>query len=1400
MISVVVLLVLTTFTIADAAEQNSFEVCPINHAPEFRCCDYGNGVKRVFTRYSRPDEYEDGWTAPRQVNFPEAAYFPSTPEFVYTTNSSNICRVVTSKVVDGKNASLYTLHEELKCTENSPALKVDSMDGTVFWTYRGNPRNNNASCPDFATFELLQSDEEKLKCVSTLTGTLPLVETYVESPLLSIYGMYAVFFVMVFLWTMYKKTQEKKLAVKAYRNRKKYGVDLENGHFSLSMEKFGPVTPARGDLRVSRTSIRKSEIQLRTEDSEIQQTGFQNSALGSMVFYSYVALTCVLQGIMMTIILDYYELFGTPIFGRGEVIMGVFMTVWFFCTFWLIIIVHYSEAIALFFRFECPLDECTHVYLFKPEHTQVMLDDASGVSAFVAKVQSFFQRKKVEGLSTIVPVHDTNIGLRIIEFQHTRYTYDSVLDQFAPGTVELGSTYTDIQEETNGLTNDEFEDRISKVGPNTIDITMPTILASLHEEFFSVFYVYQIMSYYVWFYFSYWNLGGIMVLVIMISAFINITTKRARQASIIQMTQYESDVQILRNGKWQTCSCDELVPGDVIRVKENWIIPCDLVVFKGSTVCDESMLTGESMPVQKFSIPTESQLEYDAEHGGKKYTLFAGAKVLSSGRNEEILAIVQTTGAHTSKGQLVRNILFPSAMRFKYDEHLKLVVAVLCLYSAVCCYFVVKFLLSHGDLDNELASFAYCIFIISVVVSPLLPVVITVGQVNASKRLEKLGVFCLNTQRLTLCGKIRVFCFDKTGTLTKEGLDFLGCEPVDATTTTFSPMISDVTTNVPELMNFALASCHAVGSLDGELVGNQVEVKMFSATGWKLIEQEGQSPIVADPVDESRRLQVVKRFEFDHATMTMSVVMRDLKTNALYVFCKGSYEKMEQLSNFGTLPSDYAQNADKLAREGCYVLGVTYRTLPAMNDAELELFLKDRNAIESDLSMLGLLLFRNELKPDTKEAIGHLIKGDTRVVMITGDNAMCGCYISRACGMVSPNAMVVLGDMKKNAGNELVLTWHDVDTQKELSMDEVEDLVALPDFDIELAVTGKAFDHMVETREMEELLLATRIYSRMTPNGKVKCVQMHMEKGAITAMCGDGGNDCGALRAAHAGIALSDAEASIVSPFTSKLKTITSVVDLCREGRCSVATSFASVKTLIMYGFAGSFLRLFTCYHGVILSEWCFVLMDGVTLVLLSYAITLSKPLDYLGPQRPTSSLVGSATLFSMFGQQLINMIILFLAIAHLKQQSWYCPFSADNIDMAKWWLLSDNAICTCLFFIVVFQQQLPSFVFSLGSQYRKSVLHNKTLVFMLVVLFSFNFFLLLAGPNYVSDIFRMGSSTNVIGLPDIPLTFSFRLSVLWFGIANIILVFAYEFFVIQGPIRNYIRNKCHTDRIVMKL
>jgi cation-transporting ATPase 13A3/4/5 len=1051
------------------------------------------------------------------------------------------------------------------------------------------------------------------------------------------------------------------------------------------------------------------------------------------------------------------------------------------------------------------------------------------------------------------------------------------------------------EKQTDGLSVDEYAQRLDRVGYNTMEIELPSVLQSIMNEIFSFFYVYQLMCYYVWYFTGYWYVAFLHCIMIIVAATISLISKRQMLGAVVEMTKIQTSVAVKREGVWMTVRSANIVPGDLVRVAENWIVPSDMIIIKGSTVCDESMLTGESMPVQKFPFssghlptttttttttttaaaagavaavaavvvppssspvlpppaatvvpppssaatavlpaatataaevgppppPSAAVLPAAAvattttttmttttttnQSNEKKYTLFAGTKTLTSGRNEEILAIVQSTGAQTRRGQLIQSILYPAPMRFKFDEHLKAVMVFLFTWGIFAAYLAMHFLMGNAGLGNKLFAFVYGMFMLSGVLSPLIPVVLTIGHFNASKRLQKLGIFSLNTHAIKLCGKIRVFCFDKTGTITKEGLDYRGCIPVTLDGSSFLHEFDDMTNRLLNpMMKFALASCHAVGSMEGELVGSEVEVKMFHSTQWKLVEKEGQMPIFCSPSGKDQ-LQIIKRFEFDHHRMCMSVVVRHLTTGSLYVFCKGSYENLLSVSIAASVPLNYTCTAEKLAKEGCYVLGIAFKELPnTMTEEELVTLLGDRYAIETKLSLLGLIMFRNELKPESREAIMKLKSGDVRTVMITGDNAMTACYIARECGMIGVASPVILGDIlpdKERPGKNILL-WKDIDTDEEFSAREMRDMVALrrPENSFELAVTGKAFEYLVKMGDIELLLLHIRIFSRMTPGGKVECVKQHMAAGAVTGMCGDGGNDCGALRIAHVGVALSDAEASVVSPFTSKTKSVMSTVDLCREGRCTLATSFGGLKFLIMYGFVGCGMRFVMYSNGVFIPEWGFVFQDGLVLVGLSYCITLACPLDELGPQRPTSSLVGPTTLCSIFGQTIIHILFLYNGIHFLTHQSWYCPFNPVDVNLVKWWGLQDSNLGTTLFLMIAPQEMIGAIAYSLGSRFRKSVYRNSALMIYFTFLLVILSYLTLGEPNRFTDQFRIASSTNVIGLPDIPLPMDFRWKLFIIILGNMTTIVLFEWLFILGPVRDYFRTKFHEDILRLRL
>jgi cation-transporting P-type ATPase 13A2 len=110
----------------------------------------------------------------------------------------------------------------------------------------------------------------------------------------------------------------------------------------------------------------------------------------------------------------------------------------------------------------------------------------------------------------------------------------------------------------------------------------------------------------------------------------------------------------------------ELIPGDIIQIPQQSVIPCDLVLLKGTCVMNESMLTGESIPAIKNSIPMTSET-YDRVKDAK-YTLYGGTRVVQARKegDSEALGLVIRTGFLTTKGGLIRDILYPRPNRFSF--------------------------------------------------------------------------------------------------------------------------------------------------------------------------------------------------------------------------------------------------------------------------------------------------------------------------------------------------------------------------------------------------------------------------------------------------------------------------------------------------------------------------------------------------------------------------------------------------------------------------------------------------------------------------------------------------------------------------------------------------------------
>ena len=388
--------------------------------------------------------------------------------------------------------------------------------------------------------------------------------------------------------------------------------------------------------------------------------------------------------------------------------------------------------------------------------------------------------------------------------------------------------------------------------------------------------------------------------------------------------------------------------------------------------------------------------------------------------------------------------------------------------------------------------------------------------------------------------------------------------------------------------------------------------------------------------------------------------------------------------------------------------------------------------IEQNLSFLCIVNFKNVLRDETPATIRELQEGEVSLLMITGDNVLTGICIARECGMIQPDKVVLLGSKVDASGS---ITWVD-ESDKEVPLPSPD---SLRESKVELAMTGEVWNalQLNSLKKVTGLADYIRVVGRCTPFDKVSVISAFIELGQVTLMCGDGGNDCGALKTAHVGIALSDAEASIVSPFTSLDKSVHSVVEVLREGRCALASSFASYKYMIMYGQIETINQLMNAYFQISFYEWCWVFMDGIWTMTLAFTLPLARAAKKLSLTRPTASILGSATMFSACGVLVIHFMFIVIALATLFNQDWFQCRKWGSTDVSNVLVIGDNYESETIFLVTGYMYINSAIVFNFGYEWRQAWIRNFIFVW-LVFGYTFIHFWITLVPGKMSCFFRV--------------------------------------------------------------
>jgi len=312
-------------------------------------------------------------------------------------------------------------------------------------------------------------------------------------------------------------------------------------------------------------------------------------------------------------------------------------------------------------------------------------------------------------------------------------------------------------------------------GSGAIEVPSKSIPWLLVHEVLNPFYIFQFFSFIVWYNDEYALFATIILAISLSSIVSSLVSTKMNIRRIQEMAHFVCPINALRDGEFKIVESSELVPGDVFIVPDNQYLPCDAILANGHCIVNESMLTGESMPVVKGNFKDQGMPFSLKTH--QKSFLYGGTEVMQTRPHHErpALAVVCRTNYQTAKGQLVRDILFPTKNSFKlYSDSLKFVLFMGCLAVSAFVISIPKSM-QYGYSNSKVL--IRSLELITIAVPPQLPVSMTISALYSLNRLKNNFIYCISPPSINVAGRVQIMVFDKTGTLTEDGLEVLGYIP-----------------------------------------------------------------------------------------------------------------------------------------------------------------------------------------------------------------------------------------------------------------------------------------------------------------------------------------------------------------------------------------------------------------------------------------------------------------------------------------------------------------------------------------------------------------------------------------------------------------------------------------------
>jgi cation-transporting ATPase 13A1 len=972
-------------------------------------------------------------------------------------------------------------------------------------------------------------------------------------------------------------------------------------------------------------------------------------------------------------------------------------------------------------------------------------------------------------------------------------------------------------------------------GVNDMEMVIPDFWTLFQERATAPFFVFQVFCVGLWCLDESWYYSLFTLFMLVIFEVTLVQQQMRNMSTIRQMGNKPTKIHVYRGKKWEVMMSNELVAGDVISlVKASLPVSCDLLLLRGQCIVDEAMLTGESVPQMKEPIyEVLEDGEFNVQTHGKLHVVFGGTKVIQTTTAPKTLnpsnvvvggikappdhgciCYVLRTGFYTSQGKLLKTILFGvKRVTANSLETFFFILFLLIFAIAASAYVWVE-----GTKNPERSRyklFLECTLIITSVVPPELPIELSLAVNSSMLALSKLHIFCTEPFRIPFAGKVDFCCFDKTGTLTSDNFIVDGVAGLNGSTAVLA--VNDLPKETLE----ALATCHSLGQMGTDLIGDPLEKATLSAINYTLSKNDVVAPRSKSMLGGALKpWQVVHRYHFTSSLKRMTSLAAQTSEMRVLAAVKGAPETLKPM--YREVPDRYDEMYKQMTLQGSRVLAIGYKYLHETTVSQGKSL--SREEVETDLEFGGFLIVSCPLKPDSKAVMKTILDSAHYVTMITGDNPLTACHVAKQLKIVHNHGPVLLlqravADPDSEDHDRWV--WRSITEDAEFAIDDnhLDKLWVKYNF----CLTGEGLEYLQthHPARFTRIIPRVAVFARVAPKQKETVITVLKSLGFYTLMCGDGTNDVGALKHAHCGVALlpnsnpaaritvssvdeppmqasrgsqsggvrqpitikpksgagssavattapRDAprpsgdgtgrrhmtahqravemaekmqkdlddqemtvvklgDASIASPFTSKLSSINSVCHIIKQGRCTLVTTLQMFKILALNALIFAYGQSVLYLDGVKFSDTQATL-QGLLLAGCFLFVSRSRPLTSLSKQRPLPNIFNAYTLLTVIAQFGCHFASLIFLVRHAKS---FMPVpEGEFADLET--EFSPNLLNSTVYLIDMAMQINTFAVNYRGHPFMESLWENKMLRNSLGV--AFGVVLLLAG-NLLPDL-----------------------------------------------------------------